>query len=93
MPPVKLTLRTGLARTRWSPAAPSPCTTLITPGGNPTSNAASANRTVVNGASSLGLITTVLPAASAAPALRPSAASPPFHVMMSATTPYGSGSA
>ena len=42
---------------------PSPCTRLKTPGGNPASSISSASRRALSGASSLGLRTTVHPAA------------------------------
>jgi hypothetical protein len=43
------------------------------------------------GVSSDGLSTTVLPAASAGISFMPTENSGLFHVMMTATTPYGSG--
>ena len=64
-PPVKLILSTpGWPANAWPVAAP-PTTTLSTPGGRPASAASSAKRTIPNGASSGGLATTALPAASA----------------------------
>ena len=57
------------------------------PGGNPAASASSAKRNAENGASSMGLATTQLPAASAAPALRHIDEMPPFHVAITATTP------
>ena len=69
MPPVNDTLPTSGWRTRRSPASAVPGTTLITPGGTPASSASSAKRTDENGASSEGLSTMVLPAASAGPSL------------------------
>ena len=50
---------------RLPATAPTPVITLKTPGGNPTSAASSASMSVVRGVSSLGLITIVLPAATA----------------------------
>ena len=52
--------------TRLRPVSPSPLTTLRTPGGR-ISPAISASRTVDSGVVSLGLRTTVFPAASAGP--------------------------
>jgi hypothetical protein len=47
------------------------------------------NNSPVNGVSSLGLITTALPAAGAAGACIAMEMSGAFHVMTSPTTPYG----
>src|SRR6478609_8001747 len=64
--PVNATFATTGCCTRAAPApCPVPSTTLSVPAGNPTSVASCASRTVVEEVLSDGLITTVLPAASA----------------------------
>ena len=65
-PPVKLTWATsGWLALAWPVGRPGPVTTLTTPSGIPASRASRPRRMVVSGVSSEGLITTVLPAASA----------------------------
>ena len=64
--PVKAILSTPGCRTRCAPTVvPGPGTTLIVPGGKPTSPASSAIRSAVSGVAESGLRTTVHPAASA----------------------------
>ncbi len=84
-----------LSTSRWltsvEPAgSPWPVTTLITPAGNPASIANSARTSVEVGVISEGLMTTVLPAASAANSFHPSNSSGEFHGVIAATTPIGS---
>ena len=81
-PPVKDTLPTPGCRTSASPADPSPWTTLMTPSGMPASRASSAKSRAVKGVNSAGLMTTVLPAASAGGTFMPSDSSGAFQVMM-----------
>ncbi len=64
--PVKLTMSTSGCRASASPTTgPSPLIMLNTPAGRPTSSTSSANRHAISGATSLGLTTTVQPAARA----------------------------
>ena len=64
--PVKAILSTPGCWTRCEPVGlPGPGTTLIVPGGKPTSAASSAIRSAVSGVASSGLRTTEQPAASA----------------------------
>ena len=63
---------------------------LTTPGGNPTSTISSAKRSEDSGVSSLGLRTTVLPAASAGPIFQLQNMSGKFHGTIWPTTPSGS---
>jgi hypothetical protein len=62
-------------------------TTLITPGGMPASSASLTSNRQVNGASSAGLITTVLPIAIAGPASFTVFGPGAFHGMMLPHTP------
>ena len=90
-PPVNAILRTLGCRTSGSPtSAPKPVTTLITPGGNPASRDSRANSSVEAEVNSEGLITRVLPAASAGAAFQASSSSGEFHGVMQAQTPSGS---
>ena len=86
-PPVKLILSMPGWPTSASPATAPPTTTLSTPGGRPASRASSAKRSMPKGASSGGLATTALPAASAGPHFWPIPIIEPFHGGMAATTP------
>jgi hypothetical protein len=61
-PPVKLTFLTS----GWVTSRAVAGSRFTTPGGNPASSTRSMDSSPLNGVSSLGLITTVLPAASAA---------------------------
>ncbi len=63
--------------------------TLRTPAGSPASASSSANRSVVSGVRSAGLITTVQPAASAGAILRVAIASGKFQGVMRSTGPTG----
>ncbi len=88
--PVMDTFFTPLCRTRGSPASPPrPETMLSTPGGS-TSARSSPRRSTETQACSAGFTTTVLPAASAKPALAEHIATGAFHGMIAPTTPYGS---
>ena len=89
--PVKLSFRTFGCEVMASPmaAASLPVTTLITPGGNPARSPITARASAEYGVCSAGLHTTVQPAASAGPSLRPSMAEGKFHGVIAATTPTG----
>ena len=89
-PPVKLILPTRGSPTSAAPASAPPGTTLTTPGGRPASRQSSAKRSGPSGASSAGLSTTQLPAASAGATFIAGETIPPFHGVSTATTPYGS---
>ena len=90
-PPVKATLRTFRWRTSGSPtSSPKPVTTLTTPGGSPASSDRRANSSVEAEVNSDGLITSVLPAASAGAAFQASSNNGEFHGVMQAQTPSGS---
>jgi hypothetical protein len=89
--PVKAIFRTSgwlasAAPTTW----PSPGTTFSTPGGSPQSCATWANSSRVSGVCSSGLITMVLPAASAGPIFHMASSSGKFHGTIAAHTPIGS---
>ncbi len=70
-------------------AGPRPCTRLSTPGGKPASMLSSASRPAVQGVTSEGLATTVLPAASAGAIFQVNRYSGRFHGLMQPTTPSG----
>ena len=64
--PVNVTMSTpGWSASTDPTSVPSPQTTLSAPAGSPASEASRASVSVVSGVSSLGLITTVAPAATA----------------------------
>ena len=63
---------------------------LTTPGGKPASAHSSTSRRLVSGVTSLGLMTTVLPVASAGASFHARIISGKFHGVMSAVTPTGS---
>src|SRR5688572_13536879 len=66
VPPVKLIVETsGCATISWPTFLPVPCTMFRTPGGSFTSRHTCPSIHAVQGVSSLGLATTVLPVASA----------------------------
>ena len=89
--PVNVTRGTPGWQTSASPASsPSPATTFTTPGGSPASSSSAAQRSTEHDACSAGLITTVLPAARAAPAFALTSDSGEFHGMMIPITPIGS---
>ena len=89
--PVKLIRPTRGSRTSASPASsPSPATTFTTPVGSPDSSSSSPSRSNEHDACSAGFITTVLPAASAAPSLAIAIESGAFHGTIRPTTPIGS---
>jgi hypothetical protein len=91
-PPVKLTFRTSGWVTSRCPASAVPGSRFTTPGGKPAASTRSMNSSPLNGVSSLGLITTVFPAASAAGTFMAMDISGAFQVMIIAITPYGCGS-
>src|SRR5690606_2964008 len=68
---------------------PVPCTMFTTPAGRPASRHSSPSRTASNGVCSLGLSTTVLPAASAAPSFATIWCTGMFHGVIAPTTPRG----
>ena len=86
-PPVKLTFFTNGCLTSASPADASPGSMLTTPGGNPACSTRSMKYSPVNGVSSDGLTTTVLPAARIAGTFMLSEKIGAFHVMIAAITP------
>jgi hypothetical protein len=69
---------------------PPPVTTFSTPGGNPTSMAASPSASAVRGVWLAGLRMTVLPVASAGATFHIASSSGKFQGTMAATTPSGS---
>ena len=88
--PVKETTRTSLCETRGSPTArPDPVTTFQTPAGRPASSKTRASATTDAGVSVAGLITTVLPAMSAAMPFQAGIAIGKFQGVTSAQTPIG----
>ena len=89
--PVKLTMSTSLCALSAAPTVgPSPLTRLNTPAGTPASSRISAKIIAFDGASSDGLSTIVLPAASAGATLAQIWLSGQFHGVIIATTPIGS---
>jgi hypothetical protein len=89
--PVNATLATRGCSTSGVPtSAPNPVTTFTTPGGNPARTIRSMNSSSEAEVYSEGLITTVLPAASAGASFQAVSSSGEFHGMMQATTPSGS---
>ncbi|MNC94377.1 hypothetical protein D3C83_112160 [compost metagenome] len=88
---MKATFATSGCSTSGIPtSAPKPVTTLTTPGGNPACSINFMNSSVEAEVYSEGLITTVLPAASAGASFQASSSSGEFHGMIAATTPSGS---
>ena len=89
--PVNATLSTSGLRTSSSPTTdPGPGTTFTTPGGIPASRHSSPSLSVDSGASSAGLITTVLPAAMAGAIFHAAICMAKFHGVIAAHTPIGS---
>src|SRR5699024_7123376 len=89
--PVNEILAISRCSVRALPASwPYPVTTFTTPSGKPASDASSANRRIVREVYSLGLITTVLPAAKAGASLDVVSVSGEFQGVIAATTPSGS---
>ena len=89
--PVNATLSTPGWRTSARPTSgPSPVTTLNTPAGKPASVTSLASSSAVTGVWSLGLVTTVQPAASAGASFQVSSRSGEFQGTIAATTPTGS---
>src|SRR5262249_61717649 len=89
--PVKAMAFTSGWRTSASPAepGPKPCTRLNTPGGTPTSCMTSASSAALEGVSSEGFATTVLPQASAGATFQVSSRNGRFQGAITATTPTG----
>ena len=91
--PVNVTCATcGWSTTAAPVVSPRPTTTLQAPRGSPAASNASATTSVDSGATSDGLTTTVLPAASDGATPRTICDSGEFHGVMCATTPSGSRS-
>ena len=88
--PVNDILATRGWSTSASPAARPPVTTLITPGGMPAFSASRASSIADAEVTSDGLMTTVLPAASAGATVMMVRKVGEFHGTMAATTPSGS---
>src|SRR3569833_1532578 len=89
--PVKVILATSGCSTSGVPASPpNPVTTLTTPGGNPACSISLQNSSSDADVNSEGLITAVLPAASAGASFQAVSSSGEFHGTMAATTPSGS---
>jgi hypothetical protein len=91
-PPVKLILRTLGWVDSAGPMRPSPVTMLTTPFGKPACSMRRPNSSVETLACSDGLMTTVLPAASAGASLLASSGSGEFQAVISTATPSGSTS-
>ena len=88
---MKATLATSGCSTSGAPTSgPKPVTTLTTPGGKPASSTSFMNSSAEADVNSDGLMTTVLPAASAGASFHVMSSSGEFHGMMAATTPSGS---
>ena len=88
--PVKAILSTSGCLASAAPATgPSPVTTLMTPGGKPSSCNSSTTRRTLSEASSAGLMTVVHPVASTAPRIHHWLISGPFQGMIPPTTPTG----
>ena len=88
--PVNETLATSGCSTSARPVPGPPVTTLTTPAGTPACSISSTSRSVLNGVCSAGLITTVLPVASAGASFQARIISGKFHGVISAQTPSGS---
>ena len=89
--PVKQIFRTLGWLTRRSPTTdPRPGTTVKTPSASPASRPSSASRIALNGVSSAGLSTTVLPAARAGAKPQPAIVIGKFQGTITPTTPSGS---
>ena len=87
--PVKATLSTPGCSTSACALLSSHVSTLSTPGGRPTSIASSANASAVSGVYFAGLMTTVLPAASAGATFQANISSGKFHGMTCADDAAG----
>ena len=80
----------GCSISRCPTTEPLPTTTFSTPSGIPASRASSPRRIVESGVSSAGLITIVLPQASAGPIFHDAMLRGKFHGVIRPTTPSGS---
>jgi hypothetical protein len=84
-------LRTlGCSTSGWPASGPKPVITLTTPLGKPACSTSSISARVEADVNSDGLITTVLPAASAGASLNDNRSSGEFQGVIIATTPSGS---
>src|SRR5215470_9082933 len=89
--PVNATFATSGCSTSGAPTSgPKPVTTLTTPGGKPASSTSFMNSSTEADVNSDGLITTVLPAASAGASFQESSSSGEFHGVIMPQTPSGS---
>ena len=89
--PVNVILATSGCSTKGAPiSAPSPVTTLTTPGGKPAASSIAASSSVDADACSDGLSTTVLPAASAGASFHTASIKGEFQGVIATTTPSGS---
>src|SRR6188768_2764020 len=89
--PVKATFATSGCSTSGVPTSvPKPVTMLTTPGGKPACSTSLTNSSAEADVNSDGLITMVLPAASAGASFHAVSSSGEFHGMIAATTPIGS---
>ena len=88
--PTKAIARMSSCSVNARPASsPSPCTTLSTPGGNPSSSAICARSSALTGLHSAGLCTTVQPAASAGAIFHVESMKGVFHGVITPTGPIG----
>ena len=89
--PVNETMSTsGWSTSAWPASGPKPGTMFTTPGGKPASWNIDASSIAVEGVSSEGFRTTVLPAASAGPSFQIAIFRGKFQGVIAATTPTGS---
>ena len=89
--PVKVIASMPGCRVSSSPAesGPNPWTTFTTPSGMPAARITSPSSAVLDGVSSDGFTTTVLPQASAGPSFQVVRSNGRFHGQMTAITPFG----
>src|SRR6187455_1948330 len=89
--PVNATLATSGCSTSGAPTSgPKPVTTLTTPGGKPACSTSRMNSSTLADVNSDGLMTTVLPAASAGASFHEVSSSGEFQGTIAAMTPSGS---
>src|SRR6185437_11318730 len=89
LPVKEIALISGCSTMAWPTPGPRPCTMFSTPGGKPASMLSSPSRAAVQGVTSEGLATTVLPAASAGAIFQLNRYSGRFQGLMQPTTPSG----
>ncbi len=88
--PVKLTMSMSSESTSASPVSGvEPVTMFTTPGGTPASSSTAHSSSTASGFCGAGLMTTVLPIASAGPILPAAFTSGKLYGVMQATTPTG----